>query len=117
MLAHPGLLLRIEGAVVLIAALVGYAHLGGSWGWFIALFLLPDISMLGYLRNPKLGASCYNLVHTYITPAMVLFVSMYLHSTAVLYVLIWIAHIGFDRFLGFGLKYPTFFKDTHLGRT
>lgn len=71
--------------------------------------------MLGYLANPKLGAALYNLAHSE-TPVLLLAVSaLHLHSTAALAVaLIWLFHIGFDRALGYGLKFPTSFKDTHL---
>jgi hypothetical protein len=73
--------------------------------------------MLGYLPNPKLGASLYNLVHTDVWPVGLAIYAYVVHRpTMLLFALIWLAHIGLDRMLGFGLKYPTFFKDTHLQR-
>jgi len=79
------------------------------------LFLVPDVSMVGYFFNARIGALVYNAVHTYIGP---LFLGTYGiatdRRTALLLVLVWAAHIGMDRALGFGLKYPTEFKDTHL---
>ncbi len=115
-MAQPGLILRVEGLVMLAIALRVYAYIGASWWLFAALFLVPDLSMLGYLKGPKLGAACYNLVHSYTLPGAALLASMFLGGAELPYIMIWIAHIGFDRVLGYGLKYPTFFKDTHLGR-
>jgi hypothetical protein len=111
----PRLFLHIEGAIVLLTACVFYAHLRASWLWFAVLFLAPDISMLGYLAGKKAGAMLYNLAHTYTVPALAavaLFSSG--HGAYLWLVVIWGAHIGFDRLLGYGLKYETAFKDTHL---
>ena len=84
---------------------------------FAALFLTPDLFMLGYLFGAKVGARAYNLVHTYTAP-LALGLVAYFAPTSSLFAccLIWAAHIGFDRFLGYGLKYETGFKDTHLGK-
>jgi hypothetical protein len=113
----PRALLRLEGAVLLVAACLGYAQLGGSWGWFAALFLVPDLSMLGYLAGPRFGAASYNVAHSYLTPAVLAVLSAQLGFPALLFgALIGVAHIGFDRMLGYGLKYGTAFGDTHLGR-
>ena len=113
----PRLLLRLEGAVALAAALAAYAHLGGSWGWFAALFLVPDLSMLGYLAGPRLGAASYNAAHSYVGPALLALASLALSAPSLLLgVALWAAHVGFDRLLGYGLKYATAFGDTHLGR-
>ncbi len=109
--------LRIEGIVFLVLAVVLYQALGGGWLWFALLFLTPDVCMLGYAKNPQLGARLYNAAHTYITPA--LFGAVW-WATGDLWMgriaLIWMAHIGFDRVLGYGLKDPTGFKHTHLQR-
>ena len=79
------------------------------------LFLAPDLIMLGYLLNVKVGAAAYNLVHTVTLPLALLVASLILAAPGwIPYALIWLAHIGFDRALGFGLKYPTSFNDTHL---
>ena len=73
--------------------------------------------MLGYLANVRLGANLYNIAHTVAFPVVLAGVSYTLHSEKPLvFALIWLAHIEFDRALGFGLKYPTYFKDTHLQR-
>ena len=92
-----------------------YHSLRAGWILFVTLFLWPDISMLGYLVNPKLGSRLYNLVHTEVLPAALAASSFALHRTSLL-ALIWLCHLGFDRLIGAGLKYPTFFKDTHLQR-
>jgi hypothetical protein len=109
-------LLRLEGLAVFAVALAVYVHAGFSWPAFALLFLAPDLSMLAYLGGPRTGAAGYNLAHTYAlacVPALAGFAGGL--SAAAAGGLIWIAHIGFDRMLGYGLKYPTGFGDTHLG--
>lgn len=111
------ILLRLEGLAVATLAAVYYAHVGGSWWLFAALFLAPDLSMLGYLAGADFGARVYNAIHSYITPATLAVSALLLRSEALLpYALIWIAHIGVDRMMGYGLKYPTGFGWTHLGK-
>lgn len=116
-LTWPAVLLRLEGAT-LLALSVLFCSLGGvSWTLFLLLVLAPDLSMLGYLKGSRVGALSYNLGHTYLPPAVL--VAFGVLAGRPLYVslgLIWFAHIGFDRMMGFGLKYPTGFGDTHLGR-
>jgi hypothetical protein len=112
---NPKPLLHLEGAAVFIATLFAYQHNHGSWLLFALLFLLPDLSMIGYVANAHVGAFTYNTIHTYIGPLVLgsfaLFTGKHL---PLLLALIWIAHSGFDRMLGFGLKYSSRFKDTHL---
>lgn len=119
-LARPGLLLRLEGLALFVAALALYAHLGGGWVLAVVLFLSPDLAALGYLLGPRIGAACYNLVHTDVLPVALglagLFGALGGLPVATTLALIWLMHIGFDRLFGYGLKYPTAFKDTHLGR-
>jgi len=113
----PRVLLHAEGAVVLFGALAFYRELGASWLMFVLLVLAPDLSMLGYLANPSRGAVVYNAVHAYVLPALLYLTGFVLGSGPFMALgLIWIAHIGADRLLGFGLKYETAFRDTHLGR-
>jgi len=109
-------ILRAEGALALLVSLLAYHALGGGWPLFALLFLAPDVSMLGYLANPRLGAACYNAGHSYIAPALLGLIG-WLAGGAVWWslALIWSAHIGFDRLLGYGLKYPSAFGATHLG--
>jgi hypothetical protein len=116
-LSMPSLILRLEGAVVFAGAIALYASQSGSALLFIALLFTPDISMIGYRANPHLGAIIYNVVHTYALPALLITAALALNvQWLILIALILFAHIGMDRLLGFGLKYPTAFKDTHLGR-
>jgi len=117
--------LRIEALFVFALILALYAWTGASWGLFALLFLVPDLSMLGYLANPRVGAFVYNLAHAYAAPALLAGLCVCLgtlqgsagHFDMVTpYALIWAAHIAFDRVLGYGLKSPLGFKITHLGR-
>ncbi len=117
MFSKPGMLLGIEAATLFALSLYLYRFAGAGWGWFLLLFLWPDFGMLGYLANVKLGAALYNLAHFVALPAALVALSLLTHRGGLLsFSLIWIAHIQLDRALGFGLKYPTFFKDTHLQR-
>jgi hypothetical protein len=110
-------LLRLEGAAVATISLAFYAHTGASWWLFLALWLVPDLSLLGYLVSPCWGARIYNAVHTYFLPATLALSAILLHRDGLLpYALIWINHIGVDRALGYGLKYAEGFGFTHLGR-
>lgn len=113
----PARLLRAEGLAVFAAALVAYAALGASWWLFAALILAPDLSMLGYLAGPRPGAFFYNAAHTYVGPALLGGLAYGVSAPlAGAIALIWTAHIGLDRLLGYGLKYPAGFALTHLGR-
>lgn len=115
MLTRPALLLRTEEAGLLVAAVLAYVHFHFSWVLFGVLFLAPDLSMVGYLANPRVGAAFYNLVHTLTGPVVLSGVGYFRHyPTALAIAIIWAAHIALDRLLGFGLKYPREFKDTHL---
>ena len=114
----PRLLLRTEGLAYAVLALIGYAHSGYSWWLFAALILVPDVSMLGYLINPSIGAASYNLVHTLTLPIFLLFGAALLANMLLLAVgTIWVVHIGADRAIGTGLKYATGFGDTHLSHS
>lgn len=109
-------LLRLEGAALGVAACLAYAWVGASWWLFAVLLLAPDASMVGYLRDPRIGSALYNAVHTTVVPLALLGVGFVFEAPSLLpYALIWLAHIGMDRTLGFGLKLPSGFHDTHLG--
>jgi hypothetical protein len=112
----PVLLQRLEGLVLLVAAVVGFAEADYSWWWFAALLLVPDVSMAGYLAGPSLGAITYNIGHTLIGPGL-LFGWYWLGGPAIVLALawVWMAHIGMDRLFGYGLKYSDAFTHTHLG--
>jgi hypothetical protein len=108
-------LIRLEGLAVFAASLYGYHQLGASWLLFAALWLVPDLSMVGYLHSPKAGALTYNLIHTHILAAGVLIAGEILnHALLAAVGLILANHIGMDRYLGFGLKYADDFKHTHV---
>ncbi len=110
------LLLRLEGLVVAAATAVLFAHTGASW-WLFALWLAPDLSMLGYLGGACRGARIYNAFHTYIGPGVLALCSLLPGAhTALPLALIWANHIGVDRVLGYGLKYGNGFSYTHLAR-
>jgi len=113
-------MLRLEGLMLLTAAVFLYAHAGASWILFFALFLAPDLSFATYLFGSRVGALGYNAVHTTVGPIVLALASQLDPASPVpLFpiALIWFAHIGFDRALGYGLKYATSFSDTHLGAT
>ena len=113
----PGLLLRVEGLAVATAALALYFDGDHPWWLLVALILAPDLAMLGYAAGPYVGAAAYNLAHTYLGPLVLGAIGVLADvHTCVALALIWAAHIGIDRLLGYGLKYPTAFKDTHLQR-
>lgn len=111
------MILRLEGVALVLAATAAYAWTGQSWWLFATLLLAPDIGMAAYLAGPRIGAFCYNLVHTTVAPVATGIAGLAWQAPlAVAVSLIWLAHIGLDRALGYGLKEPTGFKDTHLGR-
>jgi hypothetical protein len=113
----PRWLLHVEGLALLVGAIALYFHFDYGWLALLLLFLAPDLSMLGYLGGPRLGALAYDVVHTSALPiALVLAGVLGGIGVATQLALIWLAHIGLDRLLGYGLKYPTGFKDTHLQR-
>ena len=114
---EPRAWLRAEGLVAFVASLVLYGSLGGSWLLLIPLLFLPDVSMVGYLRGPALGATLYNVAHSWATGVLVLGVGAVLRSPELaLAGAVLTAHTGMDRAAGYGLKYPSAFHDTHLGR-
>ncbi|MBX3062883.1 MAG: DUF4260 domain-containing protein [Anaerolineae bacterium] len=116
-LSLPAILERLEAIAIAAAAVIAYAYLRGDGVFFIVLLFLPDVSMIGYLANPRVGSVIYDAVHTYLVPAVLLLVGLAFGSlVAVQIALIWITHIGIDRLMGYGLKYPTAFKDTHIQR-
>jgi hypothetical protein len=96
-LTRPAALLRAEGAVLLVGALWSYRGADGGWLPLALLLMVPDLSMLGYLAGPRVGAGISNAAHV-----------------ALLVGLLWLAHMGLDRSLGYGLKEPTGLTDTHL---
>jgi hypothetical protein len=107
----------LEGGVLLALSLLLYWKHGGSWLLFILLILAPDLFMIGYVRGPRLGAAVYNVGHTWLLPGLTVALGVIAGLQLAIDVgLIWFAHISVDRLMGYGLKLPTDFKDTHLGR-
>jgi len=112
------LILRLEGLGVLTAAIALYASLNTSWWLFAALLLAPNVFMIGYLAGPRLGALLYNMGHTYVAPLALGALAYAAGAPQVGAVaVIWAAHIGMDRALGYGLKQRGGFHDTHLSRS
>lgn len=109
--------LRIEGVAAFAAGVAIFGAAGGPWLLLLPLLLLPDLSMIGYLRGPRLGAFTYNLAHTWAPGIAVLGLGVWTGIPAIVIVgAVLVAHVGMDRTAGYGLKLPTSFHDTHLGR-
>ena len=107
---------RLEGLATLICAVVLYASTGTSWWLFALLLLVPDVSMVGYLLGNRVGQTTYNIVHTYAVPMMLALAGLALRQPILISLsLIWLAHIGMDRAIGYGLKEAEGFRFTHLG--
>lgn len=112
----PRKLLRLEAATLLVGALIAYSTTRQAW-WLVPLtVLVPDFLAAGYLGGSRLGAVLYNLVHSTPLPAIMVGVGWWQARPIVLALgLVWLAHIGMDRLLGYGLKYSDNFQHTHLG--
>jgi hypothetical protein len=109
-------LLKSEEAVQFLATIGLFAQLDYAWWVFPALLLLPDLSMVGYLVSPRVGAFTYNLGHHKGLALGLGVLGLELGNPALeLTGLILFAHATFDRIWGYGLKYPDAFKHTHLG--
>jgi hypothetical protein len=109
------LLLRTEGLAVAVLSVVAYIEWGDSWWLFALLILAPDLAALGYLAGPHIGATTYNIAHCYALPALLATVAILTDDNLTLSLaLIWSAHISLDRAIGYGLKYPSGAKRTHL---
>lgn len=110
-------LLRLEGGVALVLAVAIYFAQGGSPWLLVPLILAVDVSMVGYLANARLGAITYNALHSWVPSLVVLGLGLWIaDATLTIAGTILAAHVGMDRLFGYGLKYPTAFADTHLGR-
>jgi hypothetical protein len=113
----PRTLLRLEGLTLFAGMTLLYAVWGGSWWIYAILFLVPDLSFAAYLAGPKAGAIVYNATHSYMAPMTLMVTGFGGESPLILSIaMIWLAHIGIDRALGYGLKYSAGFGFTHLGR-
>ncbi|MBN2503275.1 MAG: DUF4260 domain-containing protein [Anaerolineales bacterium] len=111
----PRLLLHLEGLAVLVVALAFYGMRGYSWWAFALLLFTPDLAMVFYLIDARVGSVAYNSVHFYAVPLALGGIALATGwGLGLQLALIWLVHIGMDRTLGYGLKYPTEFKDTHF---
>jgi hypothetical protein len=109
--------LRAEGLATFAAGLAGFLFLGLPWWAFLLLLIVPDVSMVGYLRGPRVGAIVYNVAHDLATGVAIAGLGLAVASVPVAAAgAILVAHSGMDRMAGFGLKFPSSFQDTHLGR-
>ena len=116
-LLAPAVIVRAEGAAMAVLAILLFARRQESWWLFAALILSPDLTIPIYFVNERVGAGLYNAAHTYLFPIVLAGYGVVGDADLPIAVaLIWTAHIGVDRALGFGLKYPTAFRDTHLQR-
>ena len=110
------LLLKLEEIAIFLFCIFLFNMLDFAWWWFPALLMLPDVGMIGYLISPRIGALTYNLLHHRLVASVIaLYALSYGDDFWTLIALIFLAHISFDRALGYGLKYNDRFSNTHLG--
>jgi hypothetical protein len=110
------MVLRLESVALAIAAIWLYTWHGGSWWLFAALILAPDLSAIGYAFGGAVGALAYNAAHAAVLPVALLGLGSLDHPLLIDIAIIWFVHIAVDRAVGYGLKYPEGFKETHLSR-
>ena len=110
----PRTWLRLDGLVLFVTSIILFALTHQYWWIYPLLFFVPDIFMIGYIRGAKIGAVFYNAGHSYFLPSLLVLYG-WRHPLALAIGLIWLGHVGFDRMVGYGLKYDTDFKHTHLG--
>lgn len=110
-------ILKLEYIALFVLAVYGFNQTDFAWWWFLILFLTPDLSMVGYLVNTKVGAFSYNLVHHFGTAILIYLLGKYLNLQYLeMMASVMLAHSVFDRMLGYGLKYEDGFQNTHLGK-
>lgn len=115
-LFRPGVLLRLESVALAVAAIWIYEWHGGSWWLFAALVLASDLSAFGYALDGAIGAMSYNAAHAAVLPVILLGIGSFDNPLLIDLAVIWLVHIAVDRAVGYGLKYPEGFKETHLSR-
>jgi len=116
-ISMPKLMLHVEGVAILAIALVLYAQQDYEWSTFWLLLLTPDLSFLPYALDRRLGTFFYNALHTVTLPLVLIVATVITGGTfGIQLALIWLAHIGMDRAVGYGLKYSDSFKNTHLNK-
>lgn len=110
-------LLTLEEIAQFLLGIFLFSRLDFAWWWFPALILVPDLSMVGYLVNPKIGAWLYNFFHHKLLAVIVFVLGYYIDNQVfVLTGTILFAHSAMDRIFGYGLKYEDAFSNTHLGK-
>lgn len=108
-------ILKLEGLAIFLAAIYFFYITDGTWLWFAILFLVPDLSMIGYLKDKRAGALLYNLGHNFFTAFVIIAFGLISNNEVIIHLgIILLAHVGIDRFFGFGLKYKENFKKTHF---
>jgi len=116
-ISMPRLLLHLEGLALLAVSLVLYSNLKFGWGTFVLFLFAPDLAIIPYAINKRVGQIVYNIAHTIILPlTLALYSVMNGSDIGIQASLIWFAHIGMDHLFGYGFKYPGSFKDTHFSR-
>jgi len=111
---RPRLWLRLDGAVIFVASILFFAQTHRAWWLYPAVLFTPDVFMIGYVRDTKVGAFFYNAGHSYFLPGLLILLAWH-HPLGLALGIIWLGHVGFDRMAGYGLKYDSGFKHTHLG--
>lgn len=115
--SQPSWFVRLENWLLFCLVLYVYLSQGFSFIWFVALWILPDVGMIGFAINKSFGTLTYNLLHTYIGPLIAFFLYVLEPNQILLQLaLIWTSHISLDRFIGYGLKYKSHFKHTHISK-
>jgi len=109
-------IIKLEEIGLFALGIYFFSQMQYAWWWFLVLILLPDLSMIGYIFGNKIGALCYNVAHHRGIAIILYFVGIYYSNPAIqLSGVILFAHSSMDRMFGYGLKYETGFKYTHLG--
>jgi len=110
-------ILKLEELGMLLLGIFLFSKLQFSWWWFLVLFLTPDLGMLGYLINSKVGSKMYNFFHHKGIAILVYLIGVYFNNQLIQLIGIMVfSHASFDRIFGYGLKYSSSFHDTHLGK-
>lgn len=110
-------IIKLEELGLFILGIYFFNQMNYAWWWFLCLILVPDFAMIGYFFGDKIGAFCYNFFHHRAIAILVYFIGIYFHQNEIILAgIILFSHAAFDRMLGYGLKYETGFKYTHLGK-
>lgn len=110
-------LIRLEELALFALSIFAFGKIGYAWYWFPLLLFAPDLSMLGYLAGPAVGAVCYNIVHHRGLAIAIVLAGLLVSSPAIqLTGVMLFGHSSLDRVFGYGLKHLDSFQHTHLGR-